>query len=92
MAILTPLELIFPIDNGKDKKNIKTLAVWANGKNAEYLDGLSPKELEDLVRQKLKQIRPSTEGSVEISRIVSWGSDRYIDSREEISSQSDPNS
>ena len=74
------LELIFPIDNSgnsKDKENIKTLVVWANGKNAEYLDALSPKELEDAVKQKLEQIRPSTAGSVEISRVVSWGSDRF---------------
>ncbi|MDJ0568498.1 MAG: FAD-dependent oxidoreductase [Pleurocapsa sp. MO_192.B19] len=71
------LELIFPIDNGQDKENTKTLAIWANGKNAEYLDGLSPKELEAGVKQKLKQIRPSTAGSVEISRVVSWGSDPF---------------
>ena len=71
------LELIFPIDNGNDNENIKTLVVWANGKNAEYLDALSPKELENEVKQKLKQIRPSTAGSVEISRVVSWGSDPF---------------
>ena len=71
------LELIFPVDNGNSQKKTTTLAIWANGKNADYLAALSPQELETVVKRKLGQIRPSTAGSIEISRVIAWGSDRF---------------
>ncbi len=69
------LELIFPIKDETGK--VTALVVWANGENAERLDALSSKELENMVKRKFKQIRPSTEGSIEINRVISWGSDPF---------------
>ena len=69
------LELIFPIEDKSGK--IKTLAIWANGKNANFLDSLSSNKLADTIKKELTRIRPSTEGSVEISRKISWGSDPF---------------
>ena len=69
------LELMFPIED--DLGKVKTLAIWANGENAARLDALSSRELEDTIKERLKQIRPSTAGSVEISRVITWGSDPF---------------
>ncbi|MGL5943057.1 MAG: hypothetical protein ACRC2S_22355 [Waterburya sp.] len=47
------LEQIFPIEDETGK--VKTLAIWLNGENAERLDALSSRELENTVKDKLQQ-------------------------------------
>ncbi|MGL5794813.1 MAG: flavin monoamine oxidase family protein, partial [Waterburya sp.] len=69
------LEQIFPIEDETGK--VKTLAIWVNGKNAERLDALSSRELENTVKDKLQQIRPATADCVEVSRVITWGSDPF---------------
>jgi len=69
------LELIFPIKDQSDK--IDTLAIWANGKNADFLDSLSTDQLAETIKQEFARIRPSSQGSIEILRRFSWGNDPF---------------
>ncbi|MEQ9484425.1 flavin monoamine oxidase family protein [Coleofasciculus sp. F4-SAH-05] len=69
------LELVFPVKDETGK--VQGLVGWANGENADKLDALSAREVEEQVKAQLKQMRPQTAGNVEITRVVTWGSDPF---------------
>ncbi|MEM6699641.1 MAG: FAD-dependent oxidoreductase [Bacteroidota bacterium] len=70
----TPLERIMNMsgDGSKDQ-----LASWVNGKGTAFFDDMSDQEIGEYTLQKLKEIRPSTEGRIEYVGTHNWGKYPY---------------
>ena len=66
----TPLERIMKMDARPGKRE---LACWVNGKGTAFFDNKSDKEIADYVLNKMKEIRPSTEGKLEYIGTHNWG-------------------
>lgn len=69
------LESVFPIRDATGR--VQSLVSFVNGANADQLDAMSTEALAQFVKSELGQIRPASEGNVEIARVVSWGSDPF---------------
>jgi len=70
----TPLERIMKMDARPGKRE---LACWVNGKGTAFFDNMSDKEIADFTLNKLKEIRPSTEGRIEYIGTHNWGKYPY---------------
>lgn len=66
----TPLERIMSMNPDLSKGE---LACWVNGVGTAFFDDKSDQEIADYTIQKLKEIRPSTEGRIEYVGTHKWG-------------------
>ena len=71
----SPLEQIFPIKDETGK--VQGFVAWANGDNANKLAHLSKQEVKQTVTAQLQQMRPLMTENVDISRVITWGSDPF---------------
>ncbi len=69
------LELIFPVKDEQGK--VRGLTIWANGKNADRLDRLSTRQINQVVKSKLAKINRNLPNKVDIKRVITWGSDPF---------------
>ena len=71
----TPVERIFPQRDPDGR--LMSLTCWIDGANAIRLDAMPEPDQIAFVLTELARIRPSTKGSVEVARIVSWAREPY---------------
>ncbi len=70
----TPLERIM---NSSAHPDQYELVCWVNGKGTSFFDNKSDKVIADYTLNKLKEIRPATEGNLEYVGTHNWGEYRY---------------
>lgn len=68
------LEQIFPVKD--ETGRVQGFVAWANGDNADKL-ARSKQEVKQTVKAQLQQIRPTMAENVDISRVITWGSDPF---------------
>jgi monoamine oxidase len=71
----SPLERILSVKNASGQ--IQGLTCWINGASANKLDKMTEREIAQLVKSEFNKIRPASEGKIEITNVLSWGSDPY---------------
>ena len=70
----TPLERVM---NTSAIQGNHELVCWVNGKGTAFIDKMSDLEIKNFTLEKLKEIRPSTEGKLEYVGTHSWGKYKY---------------
>lgn len=68
------LEQIFPVKD--ETGRVQGFVAWANGDNADKL-ARSKQEVKQTVKAQLQQIRPTMAENIDISRVITWGSDPF---------------
>jgi len=66
----TPLERIMKLDARPDRKE---LVCWVNGKGTAFFDDMDEAQIKNFTLNKLKEIRPSTEGKIDLVGTHKWG-------------------
>ena len=66
----TPIERVM---NLSSLQNEKQIACWVNGKGTAFFDKMSEKEIAHYTLQKLKEIRPASEGKITYLGTQNWG-------------------
>jgi len=70
----TPLERIMKLDPRPEKRE---LVCWVNGKGTKVFDEMSDEAIKKFTLDKLKAIRPATEGKIEYVGTHNWGKYPY---------------
>ena len=70
----TPLERLMSVNADKSKGE---LVCWVNGKGTAFFDDMSDSEIGKYTLNKLKEIRPSTEGRVSYVGTHNWGKYKF---------------
>jgi len=70
----TPIERIM---NASALKENYELVCWVNGRGADFIDKMSDNRIKEYTLDKLKEIRPATEGKLEYIGTHSWAKYKY---------------